>query len=98
MEIKGVKLIHHNASGVNLPDDTSLPWRLDANFRPPEFMVIAFIGIFGGSETICVRGETREALEEFVEMNNLRKHPRLRSLEITQPEVVKPVSHETSKD
>ena len=86
MKIKGIKLITHNAGGVNLPDDPSFPFRLDANFRPPEFMKIAFIGICGGSEVVCVRGETREALEKFVEVNSLRTHPRLRSLEITQPE------------
>lgn len=86
MTIDGIKLIRHNASGINLPDDLSFPWRLDANLRPLEFMAVAFIGLYGGSETVCVRGQTREALEEFVEANNLRTHPRLRSLEITQPE------------
>lgn len=86
MAIEGIKLIRHNAGGVNVPDDPSYPWRLDASFSPPEFMLMAFIGLYGGIEEICVRGKTREALEQFVEMNSLRTHPRLRSLEITQPE------------
>lgn len=86
MDIEGIKLIRHNAGGVNLPDDPAYPWRLDVNLRPPEFMLMAFVGIHGGSEEICVRGMTREALEKFVALNSLRTHPRLRKLEITQPE------------
>lgn len=86
IEIPGLKLIRHNAAGVNVADDPTYPWRLDATFRPPEFMFFTFVSLYGGSEIICVRGQTREALEQFVELNNLRIHPRLRSLEITQPE------------
>lgn len=84
MEIKGIKLIRHNAGGVNEPDDPSYPWKLEARFSPPEFMMMAFIGLHGGSEEIVVRGETKESLEQFVEANDLRAHPRLRSLEITE--------------
>jgi len=86
MKIEGIKLIHHNASGITRPDDPSYPWRLDATFSPPEFMQVAFIGLHGGLEILCVRGKTREALEQFVELNGLRQHPRLHKLEITQPE------------
>jgi len=86
MAIRGIKLIQHNTSGVNLPDDLSYPWRLDAALGPPEFMTMAFIGLYGGSETIRVRGKSRKALEKFVKVNCLNTHPRLRSLEITQPE------------
>lgn len=82
--IEGIKLIRHNVSGVNNPDDTSLPFRLDATFRLPEFM--DFACIHGGSENICLRGMTREALEQFVEMNQLKTHPRLIKLEITESE------------
>ena len=84
--IPGIKLIRHNAGGINEPDDPSMPWKLEANFRPPEFMNVAFVLMHGGSEEIVVRGDTREALEEFVEENNLRTHPRLRRLTITGPE------------
>lgn len=83
--IEGIKLIKHNGGGVNLPDDPSLPWRLDAHFRAPEFMQVAFVMLYG-NETICVRGKTKEALEQFVEVNKFKTHPRLISLEITQPE------------
>ena len=69
MQIEGIKLIHHNASGVNLPDDHSYPWRLDAAFSPPGFMQVAFVGLCGGREVVCVRGMTREALEQFVSVN-----------------------------
>jgi len=50
-------------------------------------MEMAFIGIYGGSETLVVRGMTKEALEKFVEVNDYRRHPRLQELTITQPEV-----------
>jgi hypothetical protein len=86
MEIEGVKLIRQTGV-VNEPDDPSYPYRLDVNLRPPEFMEFAFVMLHGGSEVICVRGMTREALEQFVELNQLRTHPRLRSLEITQTQV-----------
>lgn len=86
--IPGIKLILHNASNVRLPDDPSLPFKLEASFSPPEFMIFAFIGIYGGSEEIVVRGETKEALDKFIEANNLRTHSRLRSLTITGPDGV----------
>lgn len=81
--IPGIKLIRHNAGGVNLPDDPSLPFKLEGLFRPPEFMVMAFIGLCGGREEFVVRGMTKEALDEFVETNNFRTHPRLISLTVT---------------
>lgn len=84
--IPGIKLIMHNCSNVNLPDDTTLPFKLEASFSPPEFMVMAFIGLYGGSEEIVVRGETKEALAKFIELNKFRTHPRLRRLTITGPD------------
>jgi hypothetical protein len=84
--IEGLKLIRHNASQVDLPDDPTFPFKLEASFRPPEFMVIAFIGLFGGSEEIIVRGMTKEALDQFIEANNLRTHARLSRLTITGPD------------
>lgn len=54
-------------------------------------MEVAFVMMHGGSEEICVRGKTRKALEEFVEVNFLKTHPRLRELNITEPEKAKSV-------
>lgn len=84
--IPGLKLIHHNAGRINEPDDPSLPFKLELSLSPPQFMIISFIGLYGGSEEIVVRAKTREALEEFLEQNQLRRHPRLRSLTITGPD------------
>lgn len=84
--IKGIKLIKHNASNVNLEDDPSFPWRLDVSLRPPEFMPFAFISLYEGNEELCVRGKTEEALKEFATMNDLWNHPRKTSLKIWQPE------------
>ena len=85
----GIKLIRHNGGNVNNPDDPSLPWRLEASFRPPEFMSVAFVFLYGGEELIVVRGDTKEHLEEFVQVNDLRNHPRLKKLAITQPRETK---------
>jgi hypothetical protein len=84
--IPGLKLIRHNASGVNEADDLSFPWLMEATFTPPEFLEIAFVFMHGGSEVIVVRSMSREALDEFISMNDLRNHPRLRRITITGPE------------
>ena len=86
--ISSIELIKHNAGGVNRPDNPALPFKLEANFRPPEFMSMAFVGLYGGSEEIVVRGETKEALDEFIEKNDFRTHPRLRHFTITGPDGV----------
>jgi len=84
--ISGIKLIVHNSGGVNLPDDPTLPFKFEASFRPPSFMSVAFIGLYGPSEEIVVRAENKEALDKFIEMNNFRTHPRLRRFTITSPD------------
>jgi hypothetical protein len=78
-----VKLIRHNAVQVNNPDDPSYPFVMDATLRPPEFMIVAFVGLYGGSEIIRVRGKTRHDIVEFVKTNDLARHVRLRRLTIT---------------
>jgi len=83
--IPGLKLIHHDASGVNLPDDPSFPFKLEGNFSPPEFMNVAFVLMHGGSGEIIVRAMTKEALDKFIEVNSFRTHPRLRRMTITGP-------------
>lgn len=85
MIIEGVKLIYHTG-GTNIPDDPSYPYKLYVNLSPPEFMSFTFVSLYGGSEEIIVRGMTKEALEEFITMNDLRNHPRLRRMEITDNE------------
>lgn len=82
--IPGLKIIYQTGD-VNLPDDTSMPYRLDANFRPPEFMQVAFVFMHGGSEEIVVRSETRQALDQFIKTNSLETNPRIRQLTITGP-------------
>jgi hypothetical protein len=84
--IPGLKLIHHNASGVNVPDDPSFPFKLEGNFSPPEFMNVAFVLMHGGSEEIVVRAMTKAALDKLIEANHFRTHPRLRRMTITGPD------------
>lgn len=84
MLIDGLKLIFKTGC-VDVPDDPSYPWRLEASFRPDGFMSVAFIALYGGEERLIVRGQTREALEQLVEVNKLCGHPRLRRLAIYRP-------------
>jgi len=81
-----VQLFYHNADGVNEEEDLSLPFLLVGYFRPPEFLLFAFITIYGGSEIIKVRGSSAQVLEEFIEKYGLRSHTRLRKLTMTGPE------------
>lgn len=85
MLIDGLKLIFKTGS-VDIADDPLLPWRLEARFRPEEFMQVAFLTLYGGEERLVVRGQTREALDKLVEINNLRGHPRLKRLTIVGPD------------
>lgn len=83
--IEGRKLIRLTGA-VSIPDDASYPYKLEVNLSPPELMQVAFIMLHGGSEEIVVRAMTKDALDQFVELNGLRHHPRLRRLTITGPD------------
>lgn len=84
MPKEDLKLIKRTGS-VNIADDSSYPYKLYCNFAPPEFMNVAFVMLYGGSEEVIVRSKTRESLGEFIDLNNFKKHPRLRRMEITGP-------------
>lgn len=85
---KDLKLIEHNMGGVERPDDPQFgTWRLDATFRPPEFLQVAATLLYG-NERVVVRGKSKEALDAFVEDNHFQTHPRLATLTISQPEKV----------
>ena len=86
--IPGLKLIYQTGGGPRQPEDPSMPYKLEGNFRPPEFMNVTFVLMHGGSEEIVVQGKTLEALKEFIKENNFESHPRLRSLKITGPKGV----------
>lgn len=81
-----LKLIKLNSHRINEPDTvwaTSHPYKISADLRPPEFLQVAFICLYGGSEELIVRGKNR-----FVAKNNLRQHARLRRMLITGPKGV----------
>lgn len=83
-----IKLIRHAGTIKDQPDDPSFPFKLVADLRPPAFMDTLFVFLYGGSEEIVVRAMTKEALDRFIEVNELRNHPRIRSLTITGPDGV----------
>jgi hypothetical protein len=84
--IEGLKLIRLNSSRVNEPDDPSYPYKLEVNLSPPELMQVAFVMLCGGSEELVVRALTRDAIDQFIQQNDLRRHPRLRRMTITGPD------------
>jgi hypothetical protein len=84
-QIEGLKLIRLNSARINGPDDPSYPYKLEVNLSPPDLMLVAFVMLHGGSEEMVVRAMTREALDQFIDRNDLRCHPRLRRMTITGP-------------
>ena len=82
--IPGIKLIYQTGA-IRQPEDPNMLYKLEADFRPPEFMLMAFVGLYGGSEEIVVQGESLEALDKLIKSNDLERHPRLRRLTITGP-------------
>jgi hypothetical protein len=84
--IPGLLLIEHNARNYCVPDDPSYPYLLDMRLAPPGFMAMAFVAMHGGAEILRVRSLTLEALQQFVDQNDFRRHPRLYRLTITGPD------------
>ena len=84
--IEGLKLIKHNANNIDEPDDPSYPFKLEMVFRAPGFLQFTFVAMHGGSEDVVVRGMTKEAVDELIEKNSFRSHPRLKRLTFTGPD------------
>lgn len=80
-----VKLIKHTGE-CNLPDDPSLPFRLDLVLRAPSLASVAFAMIHGGTEVIIARGSSVEELVTWMHERKLRDHPRLIRFAITNPD------------
>ena len=84
--IEGLKLIRLNSARIDEPDDPSYPYKLEVNLRPPDLLLVTFVMLCGGSEEMILRGKTRDAIDQFIELNYLRRHPRLRRMTITGPD------------
>ena len=80
-----VKLIKHT-SDYDHPDDPSLPFKLEVTLRPPEFLEMTWVGLYGGSEDIVARGDSAEELLAWADENGLKDHIRLRRYSITDSE------------
>lgn len=81
-----IKIIRHMPSRIDVADDPALPFRVEVNLAPPDFMVCTFVMLYGGSEEIVARCANREAVDRFLDSNELRTHPRLRWIQITGPD------------
>jgi len=88
-EIAGLKIIYANTYKIDeraTEDPIAYPFKLYANFRHSEFMIVAAVALFGGSEEFILRVTTREALVEAIQVNEWHDHPRLRRLVLTHPD------------
>jgi len=88
-EIAGLKVIYANTYRIDeraSEDPKEFPWKLHCNFRHADFMVVAAVCLYGGSEEFILRAKTREALEEAITTNEWRGHPRLRRMTLTHPD------------
>lgn len=77
-----LKLISHNMGRINNPDDSTLPFKMEMECSTPSLCAIALF-IFVGSEKLVVRGKTQDAILGFIRANDYGKHPRLKSLKVT---------------
>ena len=84
--IPGVRLLRHQGAGINQPFDPAFPFKLTVNFSPPEFMVLTFVMLYGGSEVIEVQGMDEDCLRQFIRANKFCDHPRFRHLVLTGPQ------------
>lgn len=84
--VPGVKIIKLNSSGIDEPDDPELPWKLEMTFRPSDFMIVAFVLLHGPTEDLVVKGNTREDLVRFIELEGFARHPRLIRMTFTGPD------------
>ena len=77
-----VKVIKHNMGGINNVDDPTLPWRLEATLRVPEFMNVAALFLYG-NEHVIIRADTEAELTSAAESVGITNdHPRMISLVI----------------
>lgn len=81
-------LLKATTARLDRPDDRQFPYKLEINLSPPEFMQMAFILQFGGSEEIAVGGKTLKDVERFARKNSFETHPRLRRMTISGPDGV----------
>lgn len=78
-----VACIYHNAGHINVQEDPSFPFKMEANFRIPSFMEVAFVMLYGGSEIFRFQGMTVEGLVKAADSQGFSDHCRLRRIEIT---------------
>lgn len=81
-----IKIIRHLPSRIDIADDPSLAFRVEVNLRPPEFMGVTFVMLYGGSEEIFARCADRVAVDRFLDRTELRSHPRTRWIKVMGPD------------
>ncbi len=69
-EIEGLVVTYATTYHINKTEDpVGYPWKLYANFSPPDFMNVVFAMIHGGSEEFVLRAVSRDKLIEAATAN-----------------------------
>lgn len=78
-----VKVIYHNMDGIDEPDDPTMPYVLRAKLRPPEFLFVAALLMYGNEECTII-GDSEAELQQVARDYGIAKNPRLISMSITR--------------
>lgn len=82
-----IKLITHNTRNIDLPDDPSLPFKLDLVLTLSGVMMDFAASMIWGDEHIVIRAATLDALRAVMQDFGLSPAmPRFRNLTITGPD------------
>jgi hypothetical protein len=73
---RGVRLVEHNVNRVKYDEDPALPFRIEVVMHHGEFMIVAAVCLYGGTEQIVAQAETLAWAEDFVKRNDLEGYSR----------------------
>jgi hypothetical protein len=82
MDIDVLVLEQTGVASCDADNPVTHPYLLTAHLNPPEFMSMAFVGLFGGTETVRVACRTEADVATVKQYLGLDGHPRLRSLKV----------------
>jgi hypothetical protein len=85
LALRRVKIIRHNVSRLNMPDDPSYPYKLHAILKHPDFHGAAMAIMFRGPEELVVRAKSERGIRWVIRRMKLQGNDRLLELTLTSP-------------
>jgi hypothetical protein len=85
LDLRRVKIIRHNVSRLNMPDDPSYPYKLHAILAHPDFHGAAMSIKFRGPEELIVRAKSERSIRWVIRRMKLQGNDRLLELTLTSP-------------